>query len=100
MTASTSNTIQVAAIGAGEYTTGFTTNAAKSDKKIGVVGLTLFDLRRRGEGVGKISIAGVSDNKWDKVVDHFKTNIEAVYKDMDTTFSPYPAPGTGKDPEA
>jgi D-galacturonate reductase len=34
-----------------------------SDKKVGVVGLTLFDLRRRGK-VGKLSMVGTSGNKF------------------------------------
>lgn len=34
----------------GEYTTGITPSGqSKSDKKIGVVGVTMFDLRRRGK---------------------------------------------------
>ncbi len=31
----------------GEYTTGFVGGMSGLDKKVGVVGLTLFDLRRR-----------------------------------------------------
>lgn len=34
-----------------------------SDKKVGVVGLTLFDLRRRGK-VGKLSMVGTSGGKF------------------------------------
>ena len=34
-----------------------------SDKKVGVVGLTLFDLRRRGK-VGKLSMVGTSGTKF------------------------------------
>ena len=34
-----------------------------SDKKVGVVGLTLFDLRRRGK-VGKLSMVGTSGSKF------------------------------------
>ena len=34
-----------------------------SDKKIGVVGLTMFDLRRRGK-VGKLSMVGTSGTKF------------------------------------
>lgn len=37
--------------------------ASKSDKKVGVVGLTLFDLRRRGK-VGDLSMVGVSGGKF------------------------------------
>lgn len=51
-------------VGTGEYTTGFVGGAASgSDKKVGVVGLTLFDLRRRGK-VGKLSMVGVSGRKF------------------------------------
>ena len=34
-----------------------------SDKKVGVVGLTLFDLRRRGK-VGKLGMVGTSGTKF------------------------------------
>lgn len=37
-----------------------------SDKKIGVVGLTLFDLRRRGK-VGKLSMVGTSGSKYSAI---------------------------------
>ena len=51
-------------MGTGEYTTGFVGGgASKSDKKVGVVGLTLFDLRRRGK-VGDLSMVGVSGKKF------------------------------------
>lgn len=51
-------------MGTGEYTTGFVGGGASgSDKKIGVVGLTMFDLRRRGK-VGKLSMVGVSGSKF------------------------------------
>lgn len=43
-------------IGTGEYTTGFVGGGQSgSDKKVGVVGLVLFDLRRRGK-VGNLSM--------------------------------------------
>lgn len=51
-------------VGTGEYTTGFVGGGASgSDKKVGVVGLTLFDLRRRGK-VGELSMVGVSGRKF------------------------------------
>ena len=51
-------------VGTGEYTTGFVGGGASgSDKKVGVVGLTMFDLRRRGK-VGKLSMVGVSGKKF------------------------------------
>jgi D-galacturonate reductase len=56
--------LNVLMVGTGEYTTGFVgTGASGSDKKVGVVGLTLFDLRRRGK-VGKLSMVGTSGSKY------------------------------------
>jgi len=44
------NKLNLLMCGTGEYTTGWTrSGASKSDKKIGVVALTLFDLRRLGK---------------------------------------------------
>jgi len=37
--------------------------ASTSDKKVGVVGLTMFDLRRRGK-VGELSMVGVNGKKY------------------------------------
>lgn len=51
-------------VGTGEYTTGFVGGGMSgSDKKIGVVGLTMFDLRRRGK-VGTLSMVGTSGTKF------------------------------------
>ena len=51
-------------IGTGEYTTGFVgSGGSASDKKVGVVGLTLFDLRRRGK-VEKLGMVGVNGTKF------------------------------------
>lgn len=56
--------LNVLMVGTGEYTTGFVgTGASGSDKKVGVVGLTMFDLRRRGK-VGKLSMVGTSGSKY------------------------------------
>ena len=56
--------LNVCMVGTGEYTTGFVGGGQSgSDKKVGVVGLTLFDLRRRGK-VGKLSMAGTTGNKY------------------------------------
>lgn len=55
--------LNVALMGSGEYTTGYVPGTSvKSDKKLGVVGLVMFDLKRRGI-VGDISIAGVTSSK-------------------------------------
>ncbi|KAF7791932.1 hypothetical protein EIP86_002958 [Pleurotus ostreatoroseus] len=72
--------------GAGEYTTGYTVaGASKSDKKIGVVALTCFDLRRRGK-VDWLGICGADGRRFPAVRKHLTENIGGVYKDMDTTY--------------
>ncbi|KAH8743561.1 hypothetical protein BGZ57DRAFT_837418 [Hyaloscypha finlandica] len=54
-----SKPLNVLMVGTGGYTTGFVGgDASGSDKKVGVVGLTMFDLRR-GQ-VGKLSMVGTS----------------------------------------
>ncbi|EIM92666.1 D-galacturonic acid reductase [Stereum hirsutum FP-91666 SS1] len=91
--------LNVLMCGTGEYTTGWTgSGASKSDKKIGVVGLTLFDLRRLGK-VDKLGMVGVNGNKFPAIRQHLNENIGQVYKDMDTTFDAFPEE-TKVDPEA
>ncbi|KAH7104773.1 NAD(P)-binding protein [Auriculariales sp. MPI-PUGE-AT-0066] len=80
--------IAVADTGQGEYTTGWTgSGASTSDKKVGVVGLTCFDLRR----LGKID--------WVGMVGHLQDKIGNVYKDLDVSFKSYPDDNS-VDPEA
>ena len=56
--------LNVLMVGTGEYTTGFVgTGGSQSDKKVGVVGLSMFDLRRRGK-VGKLGMVGVNGSKY------------------------------------
>ncbi|KAK8199549.1 D-galacturonic acid reductase [Phyllosticta capitalensis] len=91
--------LNVLMVGTGEYTTGFVGGGASgSDKKVGVVGLTLFDLRRRGK-VGKLSMVGTSGNKFPAIRDHLHTNITQVYNGLDTSFESFPA-NDKRDPEA
>eukprot|EP01102_Stenamoeba_stenopodia_P021151 TRINITY_DN8445_c0_g1_i1.p1 TRINITY_DN8445_c0_g1~~TRINITY_DN8445_c0_g1_i1.p1 ORF type:complete len:428 (-),score=116.04 TRINITY_DN8445_c0_g1_i1:81-1364(-) len=95
-----SEKVDVLLVGAGEYTTGFVHGAASSsDKKIGVVGLVMFDLRRRGF-VDNIFIADVDGLRWEGIRQHFKEKIQNVYKDMDVSFTGYPADGVQQDFEA
>jgi D-galacturonate reductase len=78
-------------IGTGEYTTGFVHgNAARSDKQIGVVGVTLFDLRRRGK-VARLAMVGTNGTKFPAIRAHFDARIARRYRDMDTEFSSFPA---------
>jgi len=69
-----------------------------SDKKVGVVGLTLFDLRRRGK-VGKLSMVGTSGKKFPGIREHLKKNIANVYNNLDTSFTSFPDDST-TDPDA
>jgi D-galacturonate reductase len=63
--------LNVLMVGTGEYTTGFVGGGASgSDKKVGVVGLTMFDLRRRGK-VGKLSMVGTSGTKFPAIREFF-----------------------------
>ncbi|EPQ32431.1 uncharacterized protein PFL1_00627 [Pseudozyma flocculosa PF-1] len=90
----------VLAVGTGEYTTGFVGNSeSPSDKKLGVVGLVMFDLRRRGLIAPDFKMVGTNGDKFDGIREHFKKNIESRYRDMDTTFIGYPAKGK-RDPDA
>ncbi|OCK80745.1 D-galacturonic acid reductase-like protein [Lepidopterella palustris CBS 459.81] len=69
-----------------------------SDKKVGVVGLTMFDLRRRGK-VGKLSMVGVSGDKYPAIREHLQKNISQVYNGLDVSFEEYPKGGK-RDPES
>ncbi|KAI5301568.1 hypothetical protein KEM56_001591 [Ascosphaera pollenicola] len=78
-------------VGTGEYTTGFVGGGAStSDKKVGVVGLTMFDLRRRGK-VGDLSMVGVSGRKFPAIKEHLQKNISDVYNGLDVSFTSFPA---------
>ncbi|KAH8679648.1 hypothetical protein BGZ60DRAFT_561191 [Tricladium varicosporioides] len=82
--------LDVLMVGTGEYTTGFVGGGASgSDKKVGVVGLTMFDLRRRGK-VGKLSMVGTSGQKYPAIREHLQKNITNVYNGLDTSFESYP----------
>ncbi|KAI1479740.1 hypothetical protein K445DRAFT_322045 [Daldinia sp. EC12] len=91
--------LNVLMVGTGEYTTGFVGGGASgSDKKVGVVGLTLFDLRRRGK-VAKLSMVGTNGTKFPAIRQHLDTNISKVYNGLDCSFDSYPANDI-KDPDA
>ncbi|KAK2595167.1 hypothetical protein QQS21_007127 [Conoideocrella luteorostrata] len=91
--------INVLMIGTGEYTTGFVGGgASSSDKKVGVVALTLFDLRRRSK-VGNLSMVGVQGAKFPGIRQHLDKNITQVYNGLDTSFDSYPA-NDKTDPDA
>ncbi|THH34011.1 hypothetical protein EUX98_g24 [Antrodiella citrinella] len=96
---STEKKLNVLMCGTGEYTTGWTgSGASKSDKKIGVVALTLFDLRRLGK-VGNLSMVGTNGGKFPAIRKHLEENIAGAYKDMDVSFESFPK-GDSLDVEA
>ncbi|KAK5690331.1 hypothetical protein LTR17_025959 [Elasticomyces elasticus] len=91
--------LNVCMVGTGEYTTGFVGGGMSgSDKKVGVVGLTLFDLRRRGK-VDKLSMVGTSGNKFPAIREHLNKNITEAYNNLDTSFESFPG-NEERDPEA
>ncbi|KAF8575352.1 NAD-P-binding protein [Ramaria rubella] len=82
--------LNVLMCGTGEYTTGWTgSGASQSDKKIGVVGLTLFDLRRLGK-VDQLGMVGTNGSKFPAIRKHLHEKIAQVYTDMDISFKSYP----------
>lgn len=86
-------------VGTGEYTTGFVGGGqSTSDKKIGVVALTMFDLRRRGK-VSSLSMVGVSGKKFPQIRTHLQKNISETYNNLDVSFTSFPSDDT-TDPDA
>lgn len=86
--------MQVLMIGTGEYTTGFVNGSqSTSDKKVGVVALTLFDLRRRGLVGPRLLMAGTSGDRFPAIRAHLREHVESVYRDMDTSFEAFPEDG-------
>ncbi|MCA9212514.1 MAG: Gfo/Idh/MocA family oxidoreductase [Planctomycetales bacterium] len=87
-------------IGTGEYTTGYVHGqAATSDKKVGVVALTMFDLRRQGK-LDRLLMAGTNGQKFPGIRQHFRQNVAEVYRDMDVRFDSFPADDVARDPSA
>ncbi len=92
--------IDVLMVGTGEYTTGYVHGAAaQSDKGAGVVGLTLFDLRRRGR-VGRLKMAGSNGTKFPGIRAHLKSAVGAAYREMGLGFDSFPADDVKRDGEA
>ena len=87
-------------IGTGEYTTGYVhTTASSSDKKAGVIALTLFDLRRQGK-IGRIAMAGTNGTKYPAIRKHLQDQINRAYKGMDVSFDAFPNDDMLSDPQA
>ncbi len=93
--------INVLMIGRGEYTTGYVPGkggAAASDKGSGVVGVVMFDLRRRGVVGPRIGLCGTAAEGSDAVRQHFKSRIGDRYG-LDTACEYYPQPLSQKEAE-
>ena len=92
--------VDVLMVGTGEYTTGYVHGAAsQSDKGAGVVGLTLFDLRRRGR-VGRLLMAGSNGSKFPGIREHLGRVIGDRYADMNLAFDSFPADDVERDAAA
>ena len=93
-------TLKALMIGTGEYTTGYVHGAAAaSDKKAGVVALTLLDLRRRGH-IDRLAMAGTNGKKFPGIRRHLKEQIGDVYRDMSVAFDTFPDDTVSRDPLA
>ena len=94
------NPPNVLMIGTGEYTTGYVPNAtAAADKKAGVVGITFFDLRKRGR-VGRLLMAGTNGTKFPAIREHLQRAIANTYNGLDCSFESFPADNVLRDPQA
>ncbi len=92
--------INVLMVGTGEYTTGYVHgSAAASDKGAGVVGLSLFEMRRRG-AVGRLAMAGVNGTKFPGIRAHLERVVGERYRDLDLSFDSYPADDVARAPDA
>jgi len=82
--------IDVCVVGIGEYVTGLSgDNVADSDKSLGVIGLTLFDLRDRGF-IKDIKLVGRNPKRFELINNHFKINMQGVYPSLDVSFEGFP----------
>jgi D-galacturonate reductase len=85
--------IDVCVVGIGEYVTGLSGDeAANSDKSLGVIALSLFDMRDRGL-IGDIKLAGRYSARFTLIKEHFSKNMQGVYPDLDVDFEGYPKSG-------
>ncbi|HUP78195.1 MAG TPA: Gfo/Idh/MocA family oxidoreductase, partial [Pirellula sp.] len=92
--------MSVLMVGTGEYTTGYVQGAvAASDKKAGIVGVTLFDLRRRGL-IDRLVMAGTNGTKFPEIRKHLDKALAKTYRDMDVRFDSFPADDVQRDGNA
>ena len=82
--------VNVLMVGTGEYTTGWVHDqAAQSDKRAGVVALTIFDLRSRG-WVDRVLMAGTQGVKFPAIRRHLQAQVGDTYRGMACDFESYP----------
>ncbi|CAI5948541.1 unnamed protein product [Closterium sp. NIES-64] len=93
--------IGVLMIGAGEYTVGFvpTKEGAASDKSVGVIAITLMDLRRLGK-VQRLLLCDRSGRHFPAIRETLQRKIADVYRDMDVTLETYPPDDVQEDEAA
>jgi D-galacturonate reductase len=97
-------TVNAVLCGTGEYTTGYVASSgglmgSKSDKKVGVVGLSFFEMRRLGK-VGTIGMVGTNGTKFPGIRAHLEANISKVYNGLDVSCATYPSDDTKRQVDA
>jgi len=95
------NAVQVCVIGTGEYVTGYVhSHESTSDKPIGVVALSLFDLKKRGF-VSNIFLCGTNGTKFPGIRKHLNDGMKRLYNDDSIAqFESFPEDSVNSDPEA
>ena len=89
--------IDVCVVGIGEYVTGLSGDKkANSDKSLGVIALSLFDLKEQGF-IKNIKLAGRDGDKFTTIKEHFDTNMKAFYPTLNTIFEGFPQKNTQSD---
>ena len=92
--------MSVLMVGTGEYTTGHVPGAVTAaDKRAGVIGTILFDLRRRGL-VDRLLMAGTNGTKFPLIRTHLSQAIADTYREMNVAFDSFPADDITRDPNA
>ena len=82
--------LDVCVVGIGEYVTGLSgDNVAASDKSLGVIALSLFDLKSRGF-INNIKLAGRNPQRFELIKKHFQSNMQGLYPFLDVSFESFP----------
>jgi D-galacturonate reductase len=91
---STFKRLNVLVVGTGEYVTGYVhSRQSESDKPIGVVMLSLIDLKRRGF-INSIALCGTNGTKFPYIRQHLQNGLSKLYDNIsksDLEFESYPA---------